>query len=176
MAVEVKSVVVVESIFVPDASETPEVEMEFDPIVGSAVPPLTRAVLTVTVPASAMMCQPVTVQANGTVMYPTSEVVSAAPVATSPNDHPSVRVLEMEVTADSLTPSFVAGAATRRMPCVIVAGNFRRYEVPPVAGAARPALLAGSAGMLPAPAGRLSAEGVVPVPVNCAALTPPVPE
>jgi hypothetical protein len=60
--VEVKSVRVVESILVPVDRETPEVEMEFDPIVGSAVPPLTRAVFTVTVPESAMMCQPVIVQ------------------------------------------------------------------------------------------------------------------
>jgi hypothetical protein len=68
IAVEVKSVRVVESILVPEAREMPDVEIEFEAMVGSAVPPLTRATFTVTVPESAMMCQPVRVQAVGTVM------------------------------------------------------------------------------------------------------------
>ena len=59
----VKSVTVVELMSVPEASETPEVEIELLPIVGRAVPPVaTLAVLIVTVPASAMMCQPEIVQ------------------------------------------------------------------------------------------------------------------
>jgi hypothetical protein len=72
----------------------------------------------------------------------------------------------LEVRADSFTPSFEAGAAACRMPAAAVAGSLYRKAVPPVAGAAKPALLAVSAGMLPEPATKLIAAGVVPVPVK----------
>jgi hypothetical protein len=70
------------------------------------------------------------------------------------------------VTADSWTPSAVAGAAAWRRPTTAVAGNLYRNAVPPVAGAAKPAELAGNAAMLPVPATRDTLPGAVPVPVK----------
>lgn len=88
----------------------------------------------------------------------------------------AARFTAEEVSADSFTPSPVAGAAACRMPAVIVAGIFIRYAVPPVAGAAKPAELAASVGMLPVPATKEWMPGVVPVLVKDGDLNPPVPE
>ncbi len=103
---------------------------------------------------------------------PSTAVVSVGEVASTTLPDPVVAV---SVTADSLTPSFVAGAAAVKIPAVAVAGGFHRYAVPPVAGAAQPALFAVSAGMLPVPAIKDIAAGVVPEPVKTGAVTPPVP-
>ena len=79
IVVVVKSVKVVLWITVPLAMETPEVLIEFEPRVGIAVPEATFKVLTVAVPASTSIFQPVMVQPMGTVWYPRIPVERAEP-------------------------------------------------------------------------------------------------